>query len=98
MAALLHRSPKDRNPVVHAVEGGSEQPGFLQDAKLKLVDGSYLFPQPLAQLFPGIEVHYGFTGDLSTAPLYTPRLLNLLLSWTPLRIMAAQWSHTTPGV
>ena len=36
-----------------------------QDAKLKLVNGSYLLSPAIAGIFPGVEVHNGFTGESS---------------------------------
>ncbi len=41
---------------------------FLQDAKLKLVNGSYLLSPSIQGIFPFVEVHYGFTGNFLNPP------------------------------
>lgn len=37
---------------------------FVQDAKLRRVDGSYLLSPAIRGIFPFVQVHDGFTGEL----------------------------------
>ena len=36
----------------------------VQDAKLKLDDGSWLLSPAIAGIFPGLETHLGFAGKI----------------------------------
>lgn len=41
----------------------SKSYGFVQDAKLRLTDGSWLLSPQVASIFPGLETHKGFAGN-----------------------------------